>query len=474
MKIRKMPQHRNIIMSKLRKIPQKPGVYSFYDRKKKLLYVGKAINLRSRVKSYFAGDRNIYNASRVQMLREIADLKWEEAGSEPEALIREAELIKKMKPHYNIVLRDDKNYFFVGFTKEAFPKVYLTHQPVQHETRSIKHETSKSVRSAPSSKLHASSFIGPFTDGASLKRTLGILRRIFPYCTCRTPHKRQCLAATIGRCVDACCHKDAAKKFPQYADIKKRYRQSIKSLIETLSGKRHKLSRTLSAEMKKASADCEYEKAALLRDQLRALKEVFSHKAIVGRRELDDERLQAVGQLLKLLGGEVRPSASRLEMYDMSNIQGEFAVGSMVVFSGGGADKSQYRRFRIRTVKGANDVAMMREVLMRRLKHAEWPLPDVLAVDGGIAQIGAAIKALKITGVAPMPVIGLAKGKEELHMALLNETGKNLDVSYHAKYTIKTMRQSELGRPIRHLLEYMQSEAHRFAITYYRKLHQNI
>src|SRR3990167_7475463 len=163
-----------------RKIPQLPGVYFFKDNRGKTLYIGKATNLRARLRFYFAENQTSLKVK--TLISESKTLDWETLGSETEALIREAELIKKHLPKYNVLMRDDKQYFYVGFTKEKFPKIFITHQ-----------------------KNKSANYLGPFTEGGVLRSALKTLRRAFPYCTCKKPHRRPCLNARIGRCLGYCC-----------------------------------------------------------------------------------------------------------------------------------------------------------------------------------------------------------------------------------------------------------------------------
>ena len=438
----------------------------------------------------------------------MRSIRWELTDSEPEALIREAELIKKLKPRYNVLLRDDKNYLYVGFTRESFPKVFITHQMQTQESRILNLESRKKPPKIPTAKsrfkILNSKFIGPFTDGNSLKRVLKDLRKVFPYCVCRTPHKRECLSAILGRCMGVCCLKnelritnyELRKKWKQ---VQKQYRKNIRMVEVVLQGERPRLLASLKKDMRKASRGQHFEEAARLRDQIRALENIFTHRPVVENTRRAQERTQALQELQKMLNLPRTPH--RIEMYDMSNIHGKFAVGSMVVFVNGIPNTSQYRRFRIKTVRGINDVAMMQEVISRRLKHAPpqnqnskiktqkynsklktpgnyqelktissapqadavWPLPDVLVVDGGKTQISAAKQAFVKTlnakryTINPIPILGLAKGRDELHISSV-VSRRSLVVS------------KALSRSLQHLLTHLQDEAHRFAITYHKKL----
>ena len=187
------------LIRNLRTVSKKTGVYFFLDRNGKLLYIGKAVNIQNRIRSHFA-NKDTTSPAKAKLLKETRSIRWELCSSEPEALIREAELIKKLKPRYNVLLRDDKNYLFVGITKEKFPKVFLTHQPAGHGTRF-------SGKAGSGSARQVSRYVGPFTDGNSLKRVLKYLRKALPYCTCRSLHNRECLSGTLGRCLGICCLK---------------------------------------------------------------------------------------------------------------------------------------------------------------------------------------------------------------------------------------------------------------------------
>src|SRR3989344_2871609 len=194
------------------KIPSDPGVYFFRNKSGKILYVGKANNLKARLSSYF--QKNQKSLKTKSLLNEASSISWNILNSETEALIKESELIKKYQPKYNVLMRDDKQYFFVAITKETYPRIFLTHQPTKNY------------------KLSTIDYIGPFTDGAALKSVLKLLRRIFPYCTCKNTHKNLCLNARIGRCLGYCCiteRQDITKKI--------QYSKNISSIKKILSGK---------------------------------------------------------------------------------------------------------------------------------------------------------------------------------------------------------------------------------------------
>jgi len=307
---------------KFGKLPETTGVYVF-EKDKEFLYIGKAANIKERVKQH----RKLSRLSRL-----TGHIGYVETDSETDALLLEAKLIKKYQPKYNVDWKDDKNYFYVGITKEPFPRVFITHQP-----------------SRPKSELK---YIGPFVDGKKLKKILTELRKKFPYRTCKTLPSRK---AGTRPC--------------------------------------------LWYHLKQCPAPCLF-------------------------------------------------SGGRLEAYDISNIQGEEAAGSMVTFVNGKPDKNFYRRFKIKGAAEPNDVAMLKEVLERRLKHKEWPYPDLILVDGGRAQLNAAKSLSKI------PVMALAKKRNELYV----------------KGDKKPILLKNLPQEFSNFILRARDEAHRFARAYHHHL----
>lgn len=432
--------------------PLTPGVYFFKNAAHELLYIGKAAHLRSRIRSHFrSGHKD------PAFYRQVAHIEWQETNSEIEALILEALLIKKHQPPHNVVLRDDKSYFFVGFTKEKYPKVLITHQPIE-----IKNAKFKVQNDNEKFKI---TYIGPFTSGRALRETLRLLQRVFPYCTCSEKHKRPCMRFQLGRCLGICCIRpDRLAPYEALIlgeggtieRVRREYRRNIKNLKAILEGRTPRLLASLNREMAEASRRQDFEHAAIIRDQISSFEWVLAHAHVLTRAGLgseesgSDEGTTALKELLAM-----NEAPRRIESYDISNIQGNFAVGSMVVFENGAPKKSDYRKFRIRTVQGANDVAMLKEVFSRRLKHPEWPLPNVVIVDGGIAQVN----ALASLAPAALTIIGFTKGPQH----------KGTRLTLSDKRTIPFER---LPEPLKNLLTHVDNEAHRFAISYYRKLHR--
>jgi excinuclease ABC subunit C len=546
----------SLIEEQLKRLPHRPGVYLMRDVSRTILYVGKAGDLHKRVRSYFQAPHKLSRKTQ-RMVSRIADIDFYVASSEQEALIMELNFIKQYHPRYNVNLKDDKTFPYLKIDlNEAWPRVYVTRRFEQDGGR----------------------YFGPFSSGRSVKQTLHVLQRIFPLRICSKTitgrAARPCLEYHLGHCLAPCTG----------AVTREEYDQVIKDVTLFLEGKQEKVVRELKARMDRAAASIDYERAALLRDQIQAIHEVIEGEkvAAVIRGEEDiiafvpngdqayvqvlfvrgnrltgresfllqgtrqeepeqiitsfvkqyysscpqippllllqypvddklvirewlksrrggavaiqvprrgvkkqlvdmaaenarqgleqlkikeltatktlDDALMEIEKELKLAG-----SPQRLEAYDISNIQGSSAVGSMVVFEDGKPKPAHYRRFKIKTVQGANDYAMLQEVLRRRFKHAgqesskadTWAImPDLILIDGGKGQLNAALTALKETGIE-VPVISLAKENEEIFLPRC----KNPVV----------LPKSSSGLQ---LLQRLRDEAHRFAISYFSNVHR--
>lgn len=435
-----------ILFSAIREtISHRPGVYFFLDAKGYILYIGKAANLHARLSSYFLKSTFLETAKQ-DMLRKAEHITWHETDTEIEALLLETALIKKHLPPYNIVMRDDKQYLFVCFTKEQFPRVVFTHQPVSLVARNLKHETQEKR------KERSIEYMGPFTESGAIKKLLRSLRKVFPYCTCKTNHNRICQHGELGLCMKICCQKNyTAAKEEQTT-----YARNIHFLKNVLQGKQKQLLGQFRIQMNRTSKRREFETAAHLRNYVYALEHVFSHQAPL-KKDYISENQKGLHELRLLLKLSAYPT--RIEGYDISNIQGAHAVGSMVVFTDGIADKNAYRKFRIRTVRCANDTAMLREVLLRRLGHTEWPLPDIMLIDGGRGQLNAALiaaRSLHNESVKKIRIVSIAKREEELYIP-----------EHKTPFKLK-----EMPTALLYLIQQIRNEAHRFAISYYRKRHR--
>lgn len=454
-----MSEFRFIPKNKIKNLPKNPGVYCF-KKGREILYIGKATNIRERVKNHFQqpGYRDYLFLDKV---RKIGYIKTDSEFAEPsahltshpasqgstiEALILEANLIKKYQPKYNVIWRDDKNYFFVGVTKEEFPKIFITHQPKIQNTKY---------------KIQNTRYIGPFVDGKSLKKTLEVLRKIFPYRTCKKLPRHPCLWHHLNRCPAPCLLKSPLGKqldrFTKSINWGKAYRRNIQNLIKILQGKKTQAIINLRKEMKRASKLQDFEKAAKIRDQIMALKKILAHAKIFEPPlpQADWQRIQEILKgILKINKGGGRV-ASRIEAYDVSNVQGQEATGSMVTFIDGTPNKNFYRKFKIRISGKPDDIAMLKEVLTRRFNHPEWPFPDLILIDGGIAQLNAGlqIKDLRLE-IKKIRFISLAKKENKLYIEGQKEP----------------LLLKELPREIFNLILQLRDEAHRFAISYHRKL----
>jgi excinuclease ABC subunit C len=547
----------SLIEEQLQRLPYSPGVYLMRNAGGTILYVGKAASLHNRVRSYFQSPQKL-SPKTQRLVSQVADIDFFIATSEQEALILELNFIKQYHPRYNVRLKDDKTFPYLKIdTQEEWPRVYITRRMEQGSGR----------------------YFGPFSSAKSVRQTLRVLQSIFPIRTCskiitgKSP--RPCLEYHLGRCLAPCT---GAVSRAEYAQV-------ISEVILFLEGKREKVARELKARMEQASGTMDFEKAALLRDQIQAIHEVIEGERIAATIRGEQDVIafvvdgdQAYVQVLfvrgnKLTGREgfllqgtrheeprqimtsfikqyyssrpqipprlllqypvedrliigdwlrgrrgtgveiqvprrgskkqlvdtaaenarqgleqlkikelARPKSLdaalaevqrelhleslplRMEAYDISNIQGSSAVGSMVVFERGKPKPAHYRRFKIKTVAGANDYAMLREVLQRRFKRGSqgaastqdtWAvLPDLVLIDGGKGQLNAALAVLEETG-SPVPVASLAKENEEIFLPRRKEP--------------VVLAKSSPGLQ---LLQRLRDEAHRFAISYFARVHR--
>ncbi len=527
-------------------VPASPGVYLFKDGKGRIVYIGKADCLRIRVRSYSSSTPPT-DPRLARLRRAIASMEYIVTPSPVDALILEANLVREHKPRYNINLKDDKRYPYLKLTtSQTFPRLVLTRK----------------------FRRDGSAYFGPFTRVKALRRTMRLLKRLFPLRQCPDNQfaaaKRPCLNYELGRCLAPCSRPDVAV---DYAEV-------VRAAREFLEGKTSKVADTLARRMETLAAQLRFEEAASARDQLKALQSTAQRQTVVfaDRRDRDfvavaSERSDACGVVLevregKLIGKQVcelshaqrqddpalltafltqyylsaaylpndvclparldgtetmqawlsskkgnrvrilapasgksrelvamairnarlalediklkksswarRPPSSlhelksllhlpavprRIEAYDVSNIHGSDAVGSMVAMVDGRPRRSQYKRFRVKRVKGIDDYAMMSEIVSRRLgRREEWPLPQLIVIDGGSTHASAAAAVVAESGTE-IPVFGLAKRMDELF-----EPGGD-----HALMIPRTS-------PALNLLKQLRDEAHRFAVSYHRTL----
>ena len=399
---------------KIKSLPLTSGVYLMKNADGKVIYVGKAVSLQKRVRSYFRKSRGTDPKSDL-LVSEIADIGYLQTASEAEALILEASLIKKYVPKYNIELRDDKSYPYIEITGEAFPRVSI-------------------VR--PRAKKKGSIYYGPYVKAGLVREALTIIRRIFPFRTCDPFPDKECLDYHIGLCPAPCEGKIG----------KKDYARNIRHVRLILEGKKDILYRTLTREMAALSAAHRFEEAAAARDRLRAIGALYSGTKDINYYK-EAEQLQRALNLPRL--------PERIEAFDISNIMGNQAVGSMVAFVNGKPDKSNYRRFRIKEVKGIDDFRMIAEVVRRRyrrLRDEGLVFPDLIVIDGGKGQLSAAFAELGFLGV-DIPVASLAKREEEIFLPRKRDAVRLAPDSLGLK-----------------LLQRVRDEAHRFAVAYHRTL----
>jgi excinuclease ABC subunit C len=424
------------------KLPEEAGVYAFFATPKRncgdgLLYIGKAINIRERVKNHFLQPTFRDNL----FIDQINNVGYIKTDSEIEALLLEAKLIKKYQPKFNVVWRDDKNYFYVGMTNEAYPQIFITHQP------------KLSVKSYRLKVQH----VGPFVDGKALKETLKFLRKVFPFRSCRFVPKKSCLWYHLGRCPAPCTLESGVMDVPAIKKIvEKEARKDAASLFKILSGKKSQVLKNLKKEMAGAAQSQDFEKAKKIRDKIFSLEKVLQNARIFSQLPISQNSSWPKAQeiLSKITGVK---TISRIEAYDISNIQGQLAVGSMVVFVEGLPDKSLYRKFKIHIAGKPDDFAMLKEVLTRRFGHPEWNFPNLILIDGGKGQLNIAINSkLQNPNYKNIKILAIAKRNNELYIE-----GKK-----------KPILLKILPREISDLILYLRDEAHRFAIAYHKKLRQ--
>ncbi|MDP3948735.1 MAG: GIY-YIG nuclease family protein, partial [bacterium] len=403
---------RKIILEKIKKAPKTPGVYVFYDRKN-ILYIGKASNLKNRLKSYLkAGD---FKNARLQ--ENATNLKLIRLRSEIEALIEEAKLIKKYNPPYNVLWRDDKTYFYVLFTGDKFPRVFVVH---------------KNRLPTTNHSLPTINAIGPFTDGRALRLVLRMLRRYFPYCTCPKPHLRICLNAQIGNCFGFCCiahrsvgakegiahrsvgAKEGRKDSNPATEQSRQYRKNIRVIKNFLLGKSKVFSKNLNpvrgrAPLGARSPRWSYGEAGSTRlparaasnemkfEEKSALEKILAHREFLEYTLMDADETQINADTKNNISENLRKSAILIECYDISHLSGKETVAGMTAWSFADGKllprKNFWRKFIIRTAKSGDDPAAMYEAVSRRLNHPEWPYPNLIVIDGGLGQFAAAKKA---------------------------------------------------------------------------------
>lgn len=427
-----------------------PGVYIFKDQTGKVLYVGKSINVRERLKQHLVSPYDKAKAI-VSAAKKIEVIP---VSSELEALLVEAKLIKKNLPRYNSAAKDDKHPLYIKITAEVYPKVQTSRK-----------EEGKAT------------YFGPFPSSAAVRSVLRQVRRIFPFHSQNKIGKQPCLYSHIGLCKPCPAYIEQIKdqKSPamrcSLIKMKEEYKKNIKRIQELLSGKSRSLHKTLGREMKQAARGEDFETAAKIREQIRRLEYITApyknpKEYLENPNLLEDIRHNEAKSLYNLLKPHFRRLTypKRIECFDISHLSGENATSSMVTFTKGESDKNFYRHFKIRTKDSHDDYLMVKETLQRRFRHLDdWGKPDLIIIDGGKGQVGAARLVLKEYAVR-IPVIGLAKRLEEIIIPRLHLGGVNLNSKLDVGYVVFRL---PLGSPALSLLQRMRDEAHRFA----RRLH---
>ncbi|MCM8780338.1 MAG: excinuclease ABC subunit UvrC [Candidatus Omnitrophica bacterium] len=402
------------LRDKIAELPDLPGVYIFKDEQGNILYIGKAKSLKKRLQSYFV---HFYHSKTQVLLSKVNDIEYVILPSESQAQLLEASLIKEKQPPYNVSLKDDKYFPYIRITDEEFPMVCI-------------------YRKKMSKPKDNSLYFGPYTNAKLLRQALKTIRKIFGFRSCRKMPKQACLYYRIKMCPAPCENKISPEG---YRDII----QQIKTFLES---RYEELLDTLYAKMKKWAQKKKFEEAAKIRDQIYALSVIQQSKpGNIGFCALED--------LKDLLGLERLPL--RIEAFDISNISGKEACGSLVSFYKGLPDKKNYRRFRIKTLESINDYAMLREVIRRRytrLVKENLPLPDLILIDGGKAHLSVVEEEIKGLGLE-IPLLSIAKDRENIYVK--NKT-----------QPIKLQKDTSALN----LIRYIRDEAHRFAQTYHHLL----
>jgi len=430
---------------KIAQIPLDPGVYFYKDQYGEIIYIGKAARLKVRVKQYF--QKNRYRDPKTEaLIKEITDIEWMVVDSEIDALFLEAELIRRYLPKYNILLRDDKALVYVRIDYDSdYPTVSYTRRPLDDGAR----------------------YFGPYTSITAIKQALKLLRRVFPYATKRLPgQKRASLHYFLG--LD-----------PGLEDGRtslEDYRANLRRLMAFIGGKRLSIIQEIEHDMKQAATNQDFELAAKLRDQLTSLKRLSQQIVFSDKEFLDLSKDQGMSELVDLLKLSHYPK--RIEGYDISHMQGSDVVASMVVFTNGVSNKTQYRKFKTKNDIN-NDFFNMNETIYRRFSAAHlksWGKPDLVLIDGGKGQLEAAIKARDERGCQEIVFIGLAKREEQIVIDI-KRSNVSLDYDFmkqqngHAvlsnDFILVTVPKSS---NIVKLLQRVRDESHRFAVSYHSTL----
>lgn len=435
----------NNLQKKLKELPKGPGVYFHKNKSGKIIYIGKAARLNNRVRQYFQASR-LRDPKTDALVAEITDVDWVEVETELDALFLEAELIRRYQPQYNILLRDDKSLSFIRIDiKSDHPTVSLVRRPLDD----------------------GAEYFGPYYSAFSIKKALKYLRKVFPFDWRRpaSSQKRPGLDYHLGL-------SPGLEKGKTSID---QYRSNLRQLIRYLKGGRKSIMKDIEVKMRRAASNHEFELAAKLRNQYRALESLHKQIIFSDKEFMDLSKDAGLNELTELLG--LRAIPRRIEGFDISHMSGTDTVASMVVFQNGMPDKAEYRKFKMR-IPGNDDFAHMNEVINRRVSEKNkkaWGLPALFLIDGGKGQLGAALDALSAAGLET-PAIGLAKQQEQIVVSK-KWASVNLSEKF-AKKIRATIEETDdfilVNVPheshVVKLLQRIRDESHRFAVSYHSTL----
>ncbi len=435
---------------KISQLPLTPGVYFFKNKQGEVIYIGKAVRLKNRVRQYFQSP-NLKDTKTRALVKDIADMTYEEVGSELEALFLEAELVRRYLPKYNILLRDDKSVSYIRINYDSsHPVVKIVRRPLDDGAK----------------------YFGPYLTTTEIKIALKYLRKIFPYSIQSSSKKKVTLDYHLG----------LDPGLEEQKTSLKQYKANLRKLIAVIEGKQQLIEKDIEKKMIKAASVQNFELAAKYRNQLSALRNLNNQVMVSSRlasNNINDDSLSQLRDLLRL--SEV---PHRIEGYDISHMQGTNVVSSMVVFTEGLSDKPSYRKFKMSNQQN-DDFKNMHETILRRFSQkniAEWGMPDLVLIDGGKGQLDAAISARNQMKMETIFFIGLAKKSEQVVLQLRREDkapGSNIDFDLKMLSGIGgSFEKSEnfvllnlpLDSPALKLLQRIRDESHRFAVNYHTVL----
>ncbi|MFO7870712.1 MAG: excinuclease ABC subunit UvrC [Kiritimatiellia bacterium] len=417
------------VREKVDKAPDTPGCYIMRDNSGEIIYVGKAVSLRKRLRSYFRGKTGRRDPKVRSLVKTVADIEYVTVKNEADAVLTEGRLIKEYRPRFNVSFRDDKRFLMLACdTSEPFPRL---------ELRRIR-------------RKDGAVYFGPYASSAAARATLDFTEKKFGLrkCAPRRPDGesyRHCINDIVRYCSAPCVGKASVEE----------YMGIVQEALSFLRGERPQYLREIRESMQRLAEETRFEEAAALRDTLMMLESAVKARTRMARTpEMEaEEGKKAVHELSEGLGIS---APSVLEGYDVSMISGTYAVGSMVYFEDGLPRRNRYRRFRIKSARSVDDPGMMRELIRRRferLKREGGKYPDLVLVDGGVTQLGAAVDELGKLGLGHISIAGLAKKLEEVRVP-----GRRKPL--HFRKDSRALK----------LLQHLRDEAHRFALTYHRRL----